>query len=69
MHLRKYIPSILNDIGIDNLDPMVRAAAISASFACAETLTQESRYIDIVQILLCSPIIVQILGLQVIVRT
>jgi len=69
MRFTKYVPPILYDVCIDSLDPMVRAAAVSASFACAETLGQESRYIDIVQILLCSPIIVQILGLQVIVRT
>jgi len=51
------------------VDPMVCSAAVSASFACAETLDDKSRYINIVQSILSSPPIIKIHALQAIIRT
>ena len=56
---------------INGLDPMVCAAACSASFACAETLNGKHQYVNIVLMISTSSSspILEIQGLQAIIRT
>lgn len=51
------------------VDPMVCAAAVSASLTCAEALNGKDRYVDIVETIISSVPIIKIQALQAIIRT